>query len=473
MIAGNAGRHLGGTATEEVAAGAGLLVDPVFAANRSPMRLRQVLDDDDPRGPPRVAGRQRAGELTWERCAENAHAALRGARRRNVSMSDLQVGVNLLWLVPGEVGGSEEYVCRLLEGFDEIPQPEIELTLFVNRRFWGAHPALGERASSRGRSDLGRARARPVSSPSRRGCTRGRTRSTSTSCIIPVARCRCAHAAPVLLSLHDLQYLDHPEFFSSVKRRYLRTAMPRSTAQAAYISAPTEFVRGTVIDHLGVDPDRVLVVPHGIPASEPGWGTPADVVRARYDLSGPFLLYPAVTWPHKNHVTAVRALAELRTSHPDLVLVLTGAPGPAEEVVAHEISRLGLTDAVRRTGRIPAVDINGLYDAAAMTVIPSRYEGFGIPALEAMRRGCPVVAARATALPEVVGDGGELVDPDDVDGWIAAIDADPHRCPASRSAHHRGAVTGDPLQCRAGSARVAGRLPSVGGGESQVKLVVG
>jgi alpha-1,3-rhamnosyl/mannosyltransferase len=96
----------------------------------------------------------------------------------------------------------------------------------------------------------------------------------------------------------------------------------------------------------------VLVVPHGIPASEPGWGTPADVVRARYDLSGPFLLYPAVTWPHKNHVTAVRALAELRTSHPDLVLVLTGAPGPAEEVVAHEISRLGLTDAVRRTGRI-------------------------------------------------------------------------------------------------------------------------
>ena len=202
---------------------------------------------------------------------------------------------------------------------------------------------------------------------------------------------------PVLLSLHDLQYLDHPEFFSSVKRSYLRTAMPRSTAQAAYVSAPTEFVRGTVIDRLGVPPDRVLVVPHGIPASEPAWGTPAEVVRARYELPGPFLLYPAVTWPHKNHVTAVRALAELRARHPDLVLVLTGAAGPAEDLVAHEITRLGLTDAVRRTGRIPAVDINGLYDEAAMTVIPSRYEGFGIPALEAMRRGCPVVAASTTA----------------------------------------------------------------------------
>ena len=386
-------------------------------------------------------------------------------------MSDLHVGVNLLWLVPGGVGGSEEYVCRLLEGFDEIPQREIELTLFVNRRFWGAHPALANAHRLEVAAISGRSRSARVVAES----TWLHTRTNTLGVDLvhhPGGTVPLRTRAPVLLSLHDLQYLDHPEFFSSVKRGYLRTTMPRSTAQAAYISAPTEFVRGTVIDHLGVDPDRVLVVPHGIPASEPGWGTPADVVRARYDLPGPFLLYPAVTWPHKNHVTAVRALAELRTSHPDLVLVLTGASGPAEEVVAHEISRLGLTDAVRRTGRIPAVDINGLYDEAAMTVIPSRYEGFGIPALEAMRRGCPVVAARATALPEVIGDGGELVDPDDVDGWIAAIDADPHRCPAPRSAHRRGTVTSRSLQCRAGSARVAGRLPSVGGGESQVKLVV-
>ncbi len=125
------------------------------------------------------------------------------------------------------------------------------------------------------------------------------------------------------------------------------------------------------------------------------------------------------------------------------MLVLTGAAGPAEGTVADEIARLGLTDQVRRTGRIPAVDVNGLYDEAAMTVIPSRYEGFGIPALEAMRRGCPVVAARATALPEVVGDAATLVDPDDIDGWVAASRRGPDRPPSaakrwsSRDGHER------------------------------------
>lgn len=86
-----------------------------------------------------------------------------------------------------------------------------------------------------------------------------------------------------------------------------------------------------------------------------------------------------------------------------------------------QVERLGLTDRVRRTGRISAADVAGLYGLASVVAVPSRYEGFGLPAAEAMAYGAPVVAANVTALPEVVGAAGILVDPDDVDGWAGAL----------------------------------------------------
>jgi alpha-1,3-rhamnosyl/mannosyltransferase len=334
----------------------------------------------------------------------------------------LQVGVNLLWLVPGEVGGSEEYVCRLLEGLAGADGHDLELTLFANKRFWGAHPTIANRHRLEVAAVSGRSRSIRIGVESTWLAARAQSLALDVM-HHPGGTVPPRTASPVVLSLHDLQYLEYPEFFSPLKRAYLRRVVPRSTRQATIVTAPSEFARSTVIHLLGIESDRVLVVPHGLPSGDPGWGTPAEVVRGHYDIPGPFLLYPAVTWAHKNHLVLVRVLAALRADHPELMLVLTGAPGPAEGALTDEIHRLGLTGAVRRTGRIPAVDVNGLYDEAVATVVPSRYEGFGIPALEAMRRGCPVVAANAAALPEVVGDAGMLVEPDDIDGWVSAVTA--------------------------------------------------
>src|SRR5690606_28092703 len=89
--------------------------------------------------------------------------------------------------------------------------------------------------------------------------------------------------------------------------------------------------------------------------------------------------------------------------------------------LAEQVAALGLGERVRRTGRIPADELAALYRLATVVAVPSRYEGFGLPAAEAMAHGVPLVAAAATALPEVVGDAGVLVDPDDVDGWARAI----------------------------------------------------
>jgi glycosyltransferase involved in cell wall biosynthesis len=103
--------------------------------------------------------------------------------------------------------------------------------------------------------------------------------------------------------------------------------------------------------------------------------------------------------------------------------VLTGRADSSEADLTARVERLGLADRVRRLGRVPAADVAGLYELASVVAVPSRYEGFGLPAVEAMAYGTPVVAADATALPEVVGDAGVLVDPDDVGGWAAALAA--------------------------------------------------
>ncbi len=190
--------------------------------------------------------------------------------------------------------------------------------------------------------------------------------------------------------------------------------------EARAIAVPSDFVRQAVLERFDVEPERVVAVPHGV-SWAPASATPEAEVRARYGLPGPVVLYPAITYPHKDHRTLVEAFATVRARHADAVLVLTGGTGAAEPALLEQIRRLGLADSVRRTGRVPDADIAGLYAIATVVAVPSTYEGFGLPAAEAMAAGVALVAARATALPEVVGDAGVLVEPGDVPQWAAAI----------------------------------------------------
>jgi alpha-1,3-rhamnosyl/mannosyltransferase len=138
------------------------------------------------------------------------------------------------------------------------------------------------------------------------------------------------------------------------------------------------------------------------------------------------LLYPAITYPHKNHLVLLEAFADLRRELPDARLVLPGGPGPLESQVRTRMARHDLAGHVERPGRVPRRRLEALYADATAVVVPSRYEGFGLPALEAMVRGVPVVVAAAGALPEVVGEGAGCpapVAPDDVTAWSAAMQA--------------------------------------------------
>jgi alpha-1,3-rhamnosyl/mannosyltransferase len=211
-----------------------------------------------------------------------------------------------------------------------------------------------------------------------------------------------------------------PEYFSTVKRSYLQWAVPRAANHARLILTLSEFVRQRVIERFEADPDRVRVVRAGVrPLRQPE--EPRAALRGRYGLPDRWFVYPAITYPHKNHVAVIRAFADVVSKEPDVALVLTGRAAEAEPQVLHDISRLGLSEKVHRTGRIPRDDVLGLIAGASGLVFPSRYEGFGLPVLEAMALDTPVIASSTTALPEVVGDAGHLVDPDDIDGWTEAM----------------------------------------------------
>ncbi|MGQ0830818.1 MAG: glycosyltransferase family 4 protein [Microthrixaceae bacterium] len=332
-------------------------------------------------------------------------------------MSRLTVGINLLWLVPGEVGGSEESTLASVRALIELADPALDLRLFVLEPLCQAHPDVTaalpvEVLPMSGRARWGRIAAETSWLAMR---SRGLDLLHHAGGTAPPLR-----GAPYVLTLHDLQPLEARATHSALKRAYLSAAVPPSVRHAQLTAVPSEYVRQTVLERLGVAPERVVVVPHGVDVL--ATATPAEVVRERYRLDGPVILYPAITYPHKNHSVLVAAFAQVLERHPEALLVLTGSRGGEEDRLRAQIDRLGLRPRVRRTGRISAADVAGLYREASVVTVPSRYEGFGLPAAEAMAYGAPLIAADATALPEVVGDAGLLVAPDDVAGWVEAID---------------------------------------------------
>jgi alpha-1,3-rhamnosyl/mannosyltransferase len=329
-----------------------------------------------------------------------------------------RVGINLLWLVPRVVGGSEQSTVGYLSALADAQPDDLDITLFALPALVEAHPALTGRFTTV---------VAPLSG-SRKGL---RAASESTWLAGQVARRRLdlvhhaggvvppVRAAPSVLTVHDLQPLAMPDNFSLRKRRYLGAMLPRSVRAARLVLTPSEFVRRDLVERLDADPARVLVAPHGLdPRDHPA---PSSARRAALRhalrLPGPFFVCPAITYPHKNQAVLVRAFSDVVAAHPEAVLVLAGSAGPSEAALAEEIERAGVGRSVRRTGWLPTADVDALLCEATALAFPSRYEGFGLPMLEAMHAGAPVLAAATTALPEVVGDAGILVDPDDAQEW--------------------------------------------------------
>ena len=233
-----------------------------------------------------------------------------------------------------------------------------------------------------------------------------------------------ATSATLVVTVHDLLPLRFPSWYPARQRWLFKRAIRQATSDAARIVVPSKAVAADLADGTDIDASRVSVIPEGV---DPIFRRPVSEVEvaavcARHRIRpGRFFLFVGAISGRKNLVTAIRALAAFRTAGPDVPLVVAGPRGRGAEEFDAETARLGLQSAVRVTGFVSAADLPVLLAAALALVHPSKYEGFGLTPLEAMAAGTPVLAANTGALPEVVGDAGILLPPDDVDAWATAM----------------------------------------------------
>lgn len=234
-------------------------------------------------------------------------------------------------------------------------------------------------------------------------------------------------APNMVVTIPDLNFELLPDCWSPLDRRVMSLTCRLATRLAKAVITLSQFSKRTLVTAYHVSPDRVHVTPLGVDAcvfSQPADSEAADTLRRDLGLPAEFLFFPANTWPHKNHIRLLEALATLRDAdglRP--CLVLTGSAKHGHTAMMNALARLGLRDQVRWLGYVDGDRLVSLYRAATALVFPSLHEGFGMPILEAMACGCPVVCSSTTATVETAGDAALTFDPTDVSDIARALRA--------------------------------------------------
>jgi glycosyltransferase involved in cell wall biosynthesis len=226
-----------------------------------------------------------------------------------------------------------------------------------------------------------------------------------------------------VFTLHDTAYLHFPEHHLPRNRIFLRVMMPRFLELADRVIAVSQQTRRDALRFYHLDPAKIHVIGEGVEARFRPDLDPRSVmeIRQRYALPERFILYVGMIQPRKNLPTLLEAYAAIRPDHPDVGLVIVGARGWLYKDVFRRLRELGLEDRVVFTGHVPDEHLPALFNAAEVFAFPSIFEGFGLPPLEAMASGVPVVCSDASSLPEVVGDAALRLPPRHVTAWVRAL----------------------------------------------------
>jgi len=333
------------------------------------------------------------------------------------TMSDMHIGIDCR-LPTYRMGGISQYAIHLIAALGKLPGAE-RYTIFHSRKEQRTFVPDGTRFS---RSNL---------------WTPCHHRLERVALAVELARHRLdvlhspdfippvAGARRRIITVHDLNFLYYPQFLTAESRRYYADQIGWAVEAADHISADSEATRRDVIALLGVSPAKVTTVHL---AANPVFAVDyapevVTATAAELGVGRGFILAVGTLEPRKNLPLLLRAYHRLRDeARLSVPLVLVGGKGWMYDEVFYTIDALGLGDHVRHLSGVSDTQLAHLYRAAGALAFPSHYEGFGLPALEALHAGCPVVASDRGSLPEVVGEAGVLLPPDDIDAWCEALE---------------------------------------------------
>jgi glycosyltransferase involved in cell wall biosynthesis len=331
------------------------------------------------------------------------------------SQSSLAVGLNLVYLVPGETGGMEVYARELIRAMREFPGAP-RLTAFVSREGAEAKldwldglPVVNVGVQARRRTEWVRGEQQLLPRLARKAGVDVLHSLASTAPLYGRFR--------RVTTVHDLIYLVHPEAHFGVLALGMRVVVGQAARRSHRLIAVSKSTATDIEERLRINRERIDVVPNGVLPPPPAPDAQAiEEVRRRHGLDGrQVVLAASAKRPHKNLLRLLEAVA-LLDDRP--VLVLPGYPTEHEQELRERATALGLDADTRFLGWLGDEGMEALYAVADAFVMPSLYEGFGLPVLEAMIRGVPVACSDRSSLPEVAGDAALLFDPEHV-GQIA------------------------------------------------------
>jgi glycosyltransferase involved in cell wall biosynthesis len=329
-------------------------------------------------------------------------------------MSNLRIGINALYLIPGGVGGTEVYLRCLLNALAEIDSSN-EYLIYTNRET-GADIAAA-------RPNF-RVFQQPVNAANRPA------RIIFEQTVLPLAVSRhgvsvlfspgfttpCLSPCPMVTVFHDLQHKRHPENFRWFDLPFWRLLLWQAAHRSARLLAISEATRADLLRYYRIPAEKIRIVPHGVGEDF------FEIARRRRRVAPePFLLAVATLHPHKNLDRLIRAFSSFRQSHPEFRLVIAGLRGFHTAALEALLAELNAGESIRLTGWVPREELAGLYLRAHAYVNATLFEGFGMPVLEALAAGVPSACSSVEPVKSLAGRAALLFDPTDEAAIIDAL----------------------------------------------------